>query len=131
MADHSDFLYEDLRRPLQNNNCPNSDSDALASGRQNGLVQCTDEQLRRVGYVRTSPVYPSYSQDEQGNLVDPHPLMEHRIGDPVTYTANIKVRCLEPPPVPSAGVSSIHTRTHYFFILVASTIIISIVNCSH
>jgi hypothetical protein len=112
-------------------NYPGYIPDEPPSPCQDCSVQCTPEQLRDAGYVRPPPVPSNYLRDAEGILIDPHPLTTNRTARPLDHTANIRICCLEPPPVPSAAVSSIQTHTHFFSILIASTIIINIVNCSH
>lgn len=48
-----------------------------------------------------------YETDEQGNFKDANPQIVHRPAPsgPVTLTQNIRVRFLQPPPVPPPGVS--------------------------
>ena len=53
-----------------------------------------------------------YATDEQGNFKDPSPQVVTRPaqGGPLTYSQNIRVRFLQPPPVPAPGVSRVFSR---------------------
>ena len=52
-----------------------------------------------------------YETDAQGNFKDPSPQVVRRPaqGGPLTYSQNIRVRFLQPPPVPAPGVRSFYS----------------------
>jgi hypothetical protein len=54
-----------------------------------------------------SSLVQQYETDAQGNFKDPSPQVIRRPAQngPVTYSQNIRVRFLQPPPVPPPGVS--------------------------
>jgi hypothetical protein len=58
--------------------------------------------------VSSSTQVQQYATDAQGLFIDQNPQIIRRaaIGGVQTYTQNIKVRFLQPPPVPPPGVSS-------------------------
>ncbi|CAF4719174.1 unnamed protein product, partial [Rotaria magnacalcarata] len=62
-------------------------------------------------------VVQKYATDAQGLFQDPNPQIIRRpaTGGVQTYTQNIKVRFLQPPPIPPPGVSEISLSPSLFY----------------
>ncbi len=61
-------------------------------------------------YESSSTQVQQYATDSQGLFNDPNPQIIRRaaIGGIQTYTQNIRVRFLQPPPIPPPGVSNLY-----------------------
>ena len=78
-----------------------TDAAALASSSSSYETSSTQHQVQQ------------YATSAQGLYQDPNPQIIRRpaTGGAVTYTQNIKIRFLQPPPIPPPGVSARQTRT--------------------